>query len=177
MSWSENTHPASEDDVVVGRVKDTHGWYGNMAPYPVTYEKQVYRTTEALFQCMRVPDDEEVREIIRAERGPMQAKLAAQKYAARRTVEPLSEDDLENMRVCLRLKVEQHPFLRKWTLASGDRFIVEDCTRRQRGTGLFWGSALIEGEWRGMNWLGVLWMELRTEFQEQEALFDTITGG
>jgi N-glycosidase YbiA len=177
MSWSENTHPASEDDVVVGRVKDTHGWYGNMAPYPVTYQNLDYRTTEALFQCLRVPGDEEVRELIRAEKGPMQAKLAAQKYADRRTVVPLSEDDLDNMRVCLRLKVAQHYLLREWLLQTGERFIVEDCTRRQRGTGLFWGSALIEGEWRGMNWLGVLWMEYRKELQAQESLFDEITGG
>lgn len=39
--------------------------------------------------------------------------------------------------------------------------IVEDCTRRQRGSGPFWGAALIGGEWEGTNTLGVLWMELR----------------
>lgn len=44
--------------------------------------------------------------------------------------------------------------------------IVEDCTKRQRGSGLFWGAALIDGKWQSQNWLGQLWMELREELEE-----------
>jgi len=65
----------------------------------------------------------------------------------------------------LRLKIEQHPELRETLIESGDAFIVEDCTKRQRGSGLFWGAALIDGSWVGQNWLGKLWMELRQNLQ------------
>jgi hypothetical protein len=76
-------------------------------------------------------------------------------------VEPMGDEDLDNMRLCLRLKVEQHPELAEALLETGDELIVEDCTKRQRGTGLLWGAALVDGQWLGENWLGKLWMELR----------------
>jgi predicted NAD-dependent protein-ADP-ribosyltransferase YbiA (DUF1768 family) len=78
-------------------------------------------------------------------------------------VEPMSALDLDNMRLCLKLKIEQHPELREKLIQTGEAPIMEDCTRRQRGSGLFWGAALIEGEWKGQNWLGRLWMELRQQ--------------
>ena len=56
-------------------------------------------------------------------------------------VEPLSQQDLDNMRLCLRLKVEQHPELARRLVDTKEEFIVEDCTKRQRGSGLFWGAA------------------------------------
>jgi predicted NAD-dependent protein-ADP-ribosyltransferase YbiA (DUF1768 family) len=37
-------------------VKEPNGWMGNMAPYPITYNGQVWRTSEALFQSMRFND-------------------------------------------------------------------------------------------------------------------------
>ncbi len=83
--------------------------------------------------------------------------------ASQMVIEPMTDEDLENMMLCLRLKIEQHPKLREMLIESGDAYIVEDCTNRQRGSGLFWGAALIEGHWVGENWLGELWMELRAE--------------
>lgn len=148
--------------VLIRKVKDPHGCWGNMAPYPVVYEGKKYRTTEALFQALRFAD-KAIREEIRAEKSPMAAKFVAKRNKAHMTVEPLSEQDLANMRLCLRTKVEQHPELAQALLATGDRLIVEDCTKRQRGTGLFWGAAFDGAEWKGQNWLGVFWMELRTE--------------
>ena len=38
------------------RVKLPYGWLGNMAPYPVTWRGQSYRTTEAPYQAMRFTD-------------------------------------------------------------------------------------------------------------------------
>jgi ribA/ribD-fused uncharacterized protein len=148
--------------IIIGKVKDDGGWWGNMAPYPIEYEGKRWLTSEALFQAMRF-DDEVVKEAIRNEKSPMGAKMKAKKNKDKMVVQPMSEADLDNMRMALRMKVEQHPELQELLIDSGDAFIVEDCTRRQRGSGMFWGAALIDGEWVGKNWLGTLWMELREE--------------
>ena len=146
--------------IVIRKVAEPHGCWGNMAPYPVVYQGKGYRTTEALFQSLRF-DDEGIIDAIRVEKSPMGAKFVTKRYRAKMVVEPRSVQDLDNMRLCLRLKVEQYPELARALLDTGEEQIVEDCTRRQRGTGLFWGAALVDGEWRGENWLGKLWMELR----------------
>jgi len=146
--------------IVIRKVADPHGCWGNMAPYSVVHKGKVYRTTEALFQALRF-DDEEVIDAIQAEKSPMSAKFVAKRHRAKMVVEPMGDEDLDNMRLCLRLKVEQHPELAEALLETGDELIVEDCTKRQRGTGLLWGAALVDGQWLGENWLGKLWMELR----------------
>lgn len=148
--------------VIIGKVKDDGGCWGNMAPYPIEYNGKRWLTSEALFQALRF-DDGEIQEHIRSEKSPIGAKMKAKKNKDKMVVVPMSEADLDHMRLVLRLKIEQHPELRQMLLNTGDALIVEDCTRRQRGSGLFWGAALIDGEWVGSNWLGRLWMELRAE--------------
>ena len=75
----------------------------------------------------------------------------------------MSEDDVDNMRLCLRLKLKQNPELRDQLLETGDESIIEDCTKRPNGSGKFWGMAFKGGEWVGENTLGKLWMELRSQ--------------
>lgn len=66
------------------------------------------------------------------------------------------------MRLVLALKLQAHPALRRQLLATGAARIIEDCSNRAKGSGLFWGgAALREGWWIRENWLGRLWMELR----------------
>jgi ribA/ribD-fused uncharacterized protein len=142
------------------------GWCGNMSPFPIEFGGKSWRTTEALFQALRF-EDETIREEIRAEKSPMAAKFVAKRNVDQMTVEQLSEQDVENMRLMLKLKVEQHPELKEQLLATGEDLIVEDCTRRgRRGSNLFWGAVLEDGEWEGKNILGKLWMELRTKLRE-----------
>ena len=150
--------------IIIGRVKDPGGCWGNMAPFPVTHEGVTWRTTEALFQAMRF-EDEIIREAIRNEKSPMGAKMKAKSHVDSMTVVQLSEQDLDNMRLVLRLKIEQHPELKQQLIESEDAFIVENCTNRPHGSGLFWGSAFKDGQWTGQNWLGKLWMELRNEIK------------
>ena len=148
--------------ILIRKVKEEFGWLGNMSPFPIEHEGKTYRTTEALFQALRF-NDNEIIESIREQKSPMSAKMKAKKNKDRMMVEPLSSDDLDNMRLVLRLKLLQHPKLQDDLLATGDEEIVADCTKRPSGSGLFWGAALQEGEWVGENWLGRLWTELRTE--------------
>ncbi len=72
-------------------VKEPNGWMGNMAPYPITYNGQVWRTSEALFQAMRF-NDPLIKGLIQAENSPMAAKMIAKKtiYRKHRIIKPMS---------------------------------------------------------------------------------------
>ena len=154
--------------ILIRKVKDEYGWLGNMSPYSVEHHGKTYRTTEAQFQALRF-DNDEIVEAIQNRKSPMSAKMIAKKHRDRMVVTPLSTADLDNMRLVLRLKLEQHLHLRDALLATGEHEIVEDCTKRPRGSGLFWSAALQDGVWIGENWLGWLWMELRNELNDDFA--------
>jgi len=147
------------------RVKLSHGWLGNMAPYPVEYDGKCWRTTEALFQALRF-DDEAIREEIRGNKSPMGCKMRAKHHKARMVVVPQSELDLANMEMVLRLKLDQHPDLKQKLLDTGEETIIEDCSRRAGGSGKFWGAVLKDGQWIGENMLGGMWMRLREELKQ-----------
>lgn len=140
-----------------------YGWLGNMAPYPVVYEGKRYRTTEALFQCLRFKEYPEVQEAIRECASPMGAKMVAKKNRA------LADctKDIENMKLCLELKLEQHPQLKTWLLLTKDAILIEDVTKRMRSkTAMVWGAAKVGDSWVGNNLLGELWMEIRNSLQD-----------
>jgi predicted NAD-dependent protein-ADP-ribosyltransferase YbiA (DUF1768 family) len=141
------------------------GWLGNMAPFPIQYDGKEWRTTEALFQALRF-DDDAIKELVRAEKSPMGAKLRAKGKAEHMIVKQLSEQDVENMKLCVKLKIEQHGYLQKELIETGDLPIYEDVTKRgARGSNLFWGAMLVDETWTGENVLGKIWMEVRNELQ------------
>lgn len=142
-----------------------YGWLGNMSPYPIEYNGKTWRTTEALFQALRF-DDEQIQTLIREEKSPMSAKLVAKSNIGFMAIEQLSIADIDNMILCLRLKIEQHPELKQQLLDTGDALIIEDVTKRgDKGSNLFWGAMLVNGQWVGKNTLGMLWGELRKEIK------------
>jgi len=81
-------------------------------------------------------------------------------------IEPMSEKDLENMRMCVRLKLEQHPRLVGQLLATNDQLICEDIGKRNGERDKFWGTKEINGVWEGKNMMGVIWMGLRTQLRK-----------
>lgn len=141
------------------KVAMPYGWLGNMSPHPIKYDGKTWRTAEALFQALRFADEQD-REAIRSQTSPMAAKLVAKRRKLNMAVIPGSDQDIENMRLVLRLKVEQHPSLRQQLIETGDAEIVEDCTNRRAS---IWGAKYCQGRWDGRNLLGLLWMELRNE--------------
>lgn len=155
-----------DKEISFTKVAEPYGWMGNMAPFPISYNHKIWRTTEALFQAMRFMD-EEIQEQIRLEKSPMAAKMKAKKLRAKMTVDPLSEKDLENMRSCVRLKLEQHPILLKLLLETGYVKIFEDIGKRNGERHLFWGAKRVNGVWIGQNQMGKIWMDLREEYQNK----------
>jgi ribA/ribD-fused uncharacterized protein len=155
-------------EIAFTKVKLPYGWLGNMSPYTIIYENIQYKTTEALFQALRFINNPEVQEIIRNEKSPMGAKMVAKSHKS--LVEEglmYSQKDIDNMELCLNLKLEQHPELKKILIETGVEEIIEDCSSRPHGSGLFWGSAKQNGVWVGENILGKLWMKKRLELNPE----------
>ncbi len=74
-----------------------------------------------------------------------------------------ASNDPALMKMCLRLKLEQHPELKDKLRATGDATIIEDCTTHDRESARFWGAVRKNNKWVGENVFGRLWMELRSE--------------
>lgn len=155
----------NENVISFTKVKLPYGWLGNMSPYPINLDDKIWRTSEALFQAFRFSDDD-IKELIRAEKSPMGAKFVMKANEAHLVVEKHSVRDVRNMKMCLNLKLIQHKSLIKELLDTGDSIIVEDVTNRgDVGGNLFWGAMLVGDEWVGKNTLGNLWMEIREEYR------------
>lgn len=149
-------------------VRKPFGWCSNMSHHPIEHLGKTWRTSEHLFQALRFAEDSPVREMIRKEKSPMKAKEIAKARTEMMSVEMMSEEDLDNMRLCIRLKAEQHKDLLEELLESKSARIIEDVTKRgSQGNNLFWGAWLVGTEWQGKNMLGELWMELR-EIKKKE---------
>lgn len=142
------------------------GWMGNMSPYPIVYNKKEWKSAEALFQSLRF-NDETIKEMIRAEKNPMNAKLKAKEFIDKMSIVQLSNDDVDNMKFCIKLKIEQYPNLKKLLLNTNDIPIYEDVTKRgDKGSNLFWGAMLVDNKWIGQNVLGNIWMDFRKEYKD-----------
>lgn len=171
-SASPTTNTPTE--IAFTKVSLPFGWMGNMAPYPVVYEGQEYKTTEALFQALRFEDFPDIQQKIMAEKSPMSAKLVAKEHKQLlidNGYEVMGTKDVENMRLCVKLKLEQHPDLAQQLVDTGNAVIIENCTSRPEGSGVFWGSAKQDnGSWVGKNVLGEVLMDFRDKLQHNKEL-------
>ena len=151
--------------ILIRKVAEPYGWLGNMSKHPVRYKGELFRTAEALFQCLRF-EDVAIRHEIVAQKSPMAAKMKAKKHRHLMVIEPQGESDVANMRTVLGLKLKQHPQIRHDLLHTSHSPIIEDCTKRPSKSGLFWGARFTNAAWQGQNMLGKLWMELRDELAQ-----------
>lgn len=166
MKDNEMNNETKYNEIAFTKVKLPFGWLGNMAPFPIIFENIEYKTTEALFQALRFKGYPEIQEKIRNEKSPMSAKLVAKAHVSfleQSGFEMMGEQDVKNMRLCLKLKLDQHPELKQQLIDTQNSLIIEDCTSRPQGSGIFWGAAKQNDKWFGKNVLGELWMELRND--------------
>ena len=148
------------------KVNGPNGWLGNLSPHAIMFDNKKWNTSEALFQALRFKNMD-IREIIRNEKSPMGAKMKAKKYKTEMSITPMSEEDLNNMRTCIKLKFTQNEKLTKLLLATGDRLIIENIGKRKGARHEFWGARLINGKWEGKNVMGNLLMELRNVLSKE----------
>lgn len=163
----------SANEIRFTKVDLPYGWLGNMHRSEVSYRGKRFKSTEVLFHWLRFENHQEIQNMILAQKSSMAAKMKVKKIRRSFSDEEwvkLTKKDMQNMRMCLRLKVEQHSSLKKELMATGSKEIIEDCTSRDRGTARYWGAVLVNGIWEGENRLGQLWMELRNELKNDSEI-------
>lgn len=153
-------------EVSFSKVDLPWGFLGNMAPFLITHNGQVWRTSEALFQSLRF-DDPVIQEEIRLAQSPMGAKMIAKRKEnkPKMVIEPMCEEDIKNMRYVIRLKFDAHPEIKRKLLNSGDALIIEDVGNRSKPRDLFWGMKKVGNSWLGKNTMGNLLMDLRESYR------------
>lgn len=130
----------------------------NFSAFTLMWNGYRYDTSEAAYHVMKFPDRPDVqREIATAISAHEAFKVAERNKALRRS--DWDEVKVGIMREVLRAKVQQHEYVRRKLLATGDRKLIEDSWRDG-----YWGWGPNRD---GQNVLGCLWMEIRTELRQE----------
>ena len=130
--------------------------FDNFSSFQIEYKGKKYPTSEHAYQSMKfINSDPELAEKIRNAKSAHEAFKMAEANKDKRQ-EDWDDIKLDVMKEILLCKLEQHEYVQKKLLQSGNREIVEDSWRDP-----YWGW----GENRdGENHLGKLWMEIREEY-------------
>ena len=136
----------------------------NMSHHRVLLDGMTWKTAEHAFQALRFPVGHPIRNTLNNIKSPMDAKMMINRYRSDFEIIPCSDADLDLMRLVVSSKLVTND-LYEDLLATDDKIIVEDVTKRQHGNGLFWGMANHNGNWVGENWLRKIWMEQRSALQ------------
>lgn len=132
----------------------------NLSAFALYWGDQRFDSSEAVYQWMKFngPDQGDIRALIRAAPSAHEAfKVAVRNKAHRRA----DWDDVRVgiMKEILRAKAEQHEYVRRKLLATGDRELIADSWRDD-----FWGCGPNRD---GKNMLGKLWMKIREELRAE----------
>lgn len=128
----------------------------NFSAFTLMWKDQRFDTSEAAYHWEKFPRNGGIRyEIMTAISAHEAFKIAEGNKQLRR---PDWDDvKVDVMRDILRAKVQQHEYVRRKLLETGDRELIEDSWRDD-----FWGWGPNRD---GKNMLGRLWMEIREELR------------
>lgn len=133
----------------------------NFSSFTLQWDGFRFDTSEAAYHYEKFPRHPDLRKRIREAPSAHEALnlAASSKHLQRRNWEKVR---LDVMRDILRAKAEQHEYVRRKLLETGERYLCENSWRDA-----FWGWG--ENR-RGQNWLGKLWMEIRSELLAQSLI-------
>lgn len=135
------------------------GAFSNLYRRPISFEGREFPTAEHAYQAGKA-SKQSVREWILSAPSPSLVAMAAHGLYSWDIVPNWSRIKFDRMREVLRAKFTQHPDLRDLLLSTGERRLVE-AGRTSNAVNRTWGE--VNG--KGLNMLGVLLMELRTELR------------
>lgn len=138
------------------------GVFSNLYRRPIEFEGTTYPTSEHAYQAGKARKPA-VREWILNAPTPALAAMAAHGLYVWDVVPDWAKIKFDRMRSVLHAKFDQHADLRDLLLSTGDARLVEAGTVNNAVNRL-WGE--VDG--KGENMLGVMLMELRTAYREQE---------
>lgn len=133
----------------------------NFSSFTVRYHGALFPTAEHLYHWLKYVG--ETTSHVEARIKTLCAHSAHEAFRLSQDYVHLRRPDwdavkVDLMRTILFLKVEQHEYVRRKLLATGDRELVENSWRDD-----FWGWGAEE---TGQNILGKLWMEVRSELRK-----------
>lgn len=131
----------------------------NFSAFRVTFEGICHDTSEHAYHYSKFDGDRQAQNAITLSQSAHEAFKIAERYRERRRPD-WDAVKVDVMRNILRAKVQQHEYVRRKLLATGDRELVENSWRDD-----FWGWGPNRD---GQNMLGKLWMEIRAELRENE---------
>ena len=137
-------------------LKDPYGEFSNFAPFPITLNGRRWPTSEHYFQAQKfagTPHEEEIR---RANSPMIAARMGRSRKRPLRPDWERAKDGI--MREALRAKFDQHESLRKLLLDTGDAELIEHTANDD-----YWADG---GDGSGLNKLGLLLMQLRSELRK-----------
>jgi len=130
--------------------------FSNFSSFSMDYEGTYFPTSEHLYHYFKFTDPVLQQQIREAKSAHEAFKLAEVNKHLRRT--DWDDIKLDVMEKILRMKVEQHPYVKKKLIASGNQPIIE-CSWRDD----YWGWGPNKD---GQNQLGRLWMKIRKDYVE-----------
>lgn len=137
-----------------------YGAFSNLYRRKLVFEGRLYPTSEHAYQAGKARK-EAVREWLLSAPSPALVAMAAHGLYTWDVVPNWSQIKYDRMRCVLRAKFEQHADLMALLLSTGEARLVEVAIV-DNAVNRLWGE--VNG--RGQNMLGVMLMELRTEFRE-----------
>jgi ribA/ribD-fused uncharacterized protein len=119
----------------------------------------IYPTVEHAYQCQRYTDKKIIEEI-RSAHSPVKAWEVSTKYKHLQIPE-FKQDEYKRgvMKKLMKIKLEQHDEVRKALIGSENLEIIKRVVTYPPGDG-FWD---IGEDGKGLNHIGKIWMELRSE--------------
>lgn len=150
---------AQGDDIRFYRANEKpYGAFSNLFPRPIEFEGRTYATSEHAYQAGKAAKPA-VRDWILSAPTPSLAAMAAHGLYVWDVVPNWADIKFDRMRAVLRAKFEQHADLKALLISTGEARLVEAGTVNNAVNRL-WGE--VEG--KGQNMLGVMLMELRSEY-------------
>lgn len=139
---------------VINKFDGEYAFLSNFTPCKVTYNGRTYRTVEHAFQAAKSLDEME-QKIFLFVSDPAEAKRWGRQVHLRPDWEQVKDNIMKDL---LKQKFSQEPF-KSQLLATGNIKLVEGNTWNDT----YWG--ICKG--RGLNMLGTLLMEVRSELIEE----------
>lgn len=130
----------------------------NFSSFAVEENNILYMTSEHLYHCKKFDDENIIQKIINAKSAHDAQKIAIGNVV--NVVKGWKDIRVKVMKEILLLKLNQHPYVKKKLIDTGDREIIENSWRDD-----FWGWGENQD---GQNILGKLWMEIRDEIKSKE---------
>lgn len=161
-----NSEVDAEDDGAIRFYRANekpYGAFSNLYQRPIEFEGRIYATSEHAYQAGKAAKPA-VRDWILNAPSPALAAMAAHGLYVWDVVPNWAEIKFARMRAVLRAKFDQHPDLQELLLSTGGVRLVEAGTVNNAVNRL-WGE--VDG--KGQNMLGVMLMELRSEYAKKKA--------